>query len=98
MVEIEDTTLHYLLYGVMTLIIVYLFTRKSYRPKAPVVLTPKEINELITTWEPTPLISTKPDPYYQFNIEDIPVVTRYELENIYKHFFDLLYKTECKVI
>lgn len=84
--EIEDTTLHYILYGAMTLIILYLFTRKSYRPKAPVVLTPKEINELITTWEPTPLISTKPDPYYKFNVENIPIVKRYDIDNIKQIF------------
>ena len=75
-IEISDTTLHYIIYGVMTLIMIFLFTRKSYRPKAPVVLTKQEINELITTWEPTPLISTEPDPYYQYNIESVPVVTR----------------------
>lgn len=72
----SDVTLHYVIYALMTIIIVFLFTRKSYRPKAPVVLTPQEINELITTWEPTPLICNKVDEYQKFNIETVPVVKR----------------------
>ena len=70
-----DAKLHYLMYGLMTLVIVYLFTRKSYRPKAPIVLTPKEINELLTSWEPKPLVGDI-DPYYKLNIESVPFVTK----------------------
>mmetsp|Transcript_6117 Transcript_6117/g.12855 ORF Transcript_6117/g.12855 Transcript_6117/m.12855 type:complete len:471 (+) Transcript_6117:43-1455(+) len=86
----SDVTLHYVIYALMTIIIVFLFTRKSYRPKAPVVLTPQEINELITTWEPTPLICNKVDEYQKFNIETVPVVKSVNKELISIEGYDNL--------
>lgn len=58
----------------MGIVVAYLLSRKSYRPQAPIVLTPQEINELLTTWKPTPFV---PDiePEEKFLLEKVPVIT-----------------------
>jgi len=70
----ETINLHYFIYVIMGFIILYLFTRKSYRPRSPVVLTPTEVHELLTTWKPTPMVP-EINQLQRFNIEHIDCIS-----------------------
>lgn len=80
---IADYQPHFLIYGLLGLVIVYLFSKKSYKPAPPAELTAQEVHELLSTWKPQPFISEKPSPIHELDLNTVPVIERYESNYVY---------------